>query len=27
VMNRGQAVAEGTTDNLSEEIVKEYLSV
>lgn len=27
VMNRGQAVAEGTTENLSEEIVKEYLSV
>ena len=27
VMNRGQAVAEGTTENLSEEIVKEFLSV
>lgn len=27
VMNRGEAVAEGSTDTLSEEIVKEYLSV
>ncbi len=27
VMNRGQAVAEGTTENLSEQIVKEFLSV
>ena len=27
VMNRGETVAEGTTENLSEEIVKEYLSV